>query len=229
MNREKKYRNEWKYVCCEADITGIGQRLDGIMAHDSHGDNGKYVIHSLYFDDYADNCARDTEAGVSKRYKYRIRYYNNNPEFIQLERKEKLDGRCYKKSCKLTPSDYSCILNKDYEQLLFYTDKPVLREFGVSAMRRLFEPKVIIDYERTAYVEPITNVRITLDRNISASREVNSFLDGDYLRVPVLPEGQHVLEVKFDYILPSSIRSVITRKELIQTSFSKYYLGRKII
>ena len=41
--------------------------------------------------------------------------------------------------------------------------------------------------------------------------------------------GLNVLEVKFDDILPSYIRNIIESFGFKQTSFSKYYYGRKIL
>lgn len=96
-------------------------------------------------------------------------------------------------------------------------------------LTRDYRPKVIVDYERIAYVEEITNVRITFDMKISASYELDKFLDGDYLNFYVLPSGINVLEVKFDDILPSYIRNIVESFNFKQTSFSKYYYGRKII
>ena len=90
-------------------------------------------------------------------------------------------------------------------------------------------PKVIIDYERIAYVEEITNVRITFDMKISASYELEKFLDGDYQSFYLLPSGLNVLEFKFDEILPSHIRNIVESYSFKQSSFSKYYYGRKII
>ena len=94
-------------------------------------------------------------------------------------------------------------------------------------MTRMFAPKAIVDYERTAYVEPIANVRITLDRNISVSADTAHFQDGEYRKFPLLPEGQHVLEAKFDYVLPQYLKKLIPDcSGLVQTAFSKYYMGR---
>lgn len=92
-----------------------------------------------------------------------------------------------------------------------------------------YKPKVIIDYERIAYVEEITNVRITFDMKISASYELENFLDGDYQNFYILPSGLNVLEVKFDDILPSHIRNIVESYSFKQGSFSKYYYGRKIL
>ena len=92
-----------------------------------------------------------------------------------------------------------------------------------------YKPNIIIDYERIAYVEPITNVRITFDMKISASYELDNFISGDYLNYYVMPSGMNLLEVKFDDILPSYIRRIVESFGFKQTSFSKYLYGRKII
>ena len=92
-----------------------------------------------------------------------------------------------------------------------------------------YKPVVIIDYERIAFVEEITNVRITFDMKISASYELENFLTQDYQNFYILPSGLNVLEVKFDEILPSYIRNIVESYSFTQGSFSKYYYGRKII
>jgi hypothetical protein len=205
----------------------IEGRLSAIFEKDvNSGDDGKYQIHSLYFDDVKDSCAKENDAGISRRFKYRIRYYGENPDFMKLERKEKWDGRCHKEACMLTISEYEEILAGKAQDLFWETDKKLLKEFCVHVMTRGFIPKAIIDYERIAYVEEITNIRITLDTNISVSDDVEHFLDGDYLKYPLQDKDQHVLEVKFDYILPGYVKSIVTKNNLVQSSFSKYYLGR---
>lgn len=198
------------------------------MDPDTHsGPDGKYEVHSLYFDDYQDTCAADNDAGVSERTKYRIRYYGDRPSHLHLERKEKLHGRCRKESCSLTLDQYRMLVNGDADELLWDTENALLRQFCTLCMTKRFAPRIVIDYERTAYVEEVSNIRITLDENISASWDWRQFLTGDYLRYPIQERGQHVLEVKFDEILPAHIPPIINGRELIQTSFSKYYLGRK--
>ena len=92
-----------------------------------------------------------------------------------------------------------------------------------------YEPKMIIDYERIAYVEEITNVRVTFDMKISCSYDIDHFLDGDYIKYYYQESGYNVLEVKFDDILPSYIRNIIESFNFRQQTFSKYYYGRKIL
>ncbi|MBR0351194.1 MAG: polyphosphate polymerase domain-containing protein [Clostridia bacterium] len=191
--------------------------------------DGRYLIHSLYFDDYKDTSIYTTNSGLSERFKWRIRYYGEDLNYIKLEKKEKLEGRCHKKSCNITLDEYNQIVTGDVADLLFCTEKKLIKELAVDMLIHNYKPKVIIDYERVAYVEEITNVRITFDMKISASYELENFLNGDYQSFYILPSGLNVLEVKFDSILPSHIRNIVESYSFNQGSFSKYYYGRKIL
>ena len=226
----KQYRNEWKYTLDEADIAVILPRLEAAMEKDGHGDeDGRYAVHSVYFDDYTDRCARENEAGISERFKYRIRYYGNDLQTLRLERKEKTQGRCHKETARITAGQYEKLMHADAGDLFFETEDPLVRRFCAHIMTAHFTPKVIIDYERTAFIEPLTNVRITIDKNISASYDFEHFLDGDFMRFPLQKADVHVLEVKFDEILPGYLKNIVTKREFIHSAFSKYYLGRRIL
>ena len=226
----KQYRNEWKYICKESDLARLNERISGVLELDCNsGVDGRYEIHSVYFDDFKNTCMMDNNAGINERYKYRIRYYGRNVDILRLERKEKLNNKCHKQSCKILPDTFTKLLNNEAQEVYWETDNAVLKKFCVDMMTRQFTPKVIIHYERTAYVEPAANIRITLDRNIMASGEIESFLQGDYIRHPVQEKNEHILEVKFDYILPAYIKNIVTDSSLVQTAFSKYYLGRQTL
>ena len=89
------------------------------------------------------------------------------------------------------------------------------------------KPKVIVEYDRIPYVERLGNVRVTLDQNISSSGDLDGFFREHIRKRPILPAGQHILEVKYDEFLPDAIRCNLQLQNLRQTSFSKYYLCRK--
>lgn len=226
----KQYRNEWKYICTEADLAKLNERISQVLELDCNSDfDGKYEIHSLYFDDFKNTCMMDNNAGVNKRYKYRIRYYGNNINTLRLERKEKNNDRCCKQSCEISQEIFTKLLNNEGQEVYWETNNAVLKKFCVDMMTRHFAPKVIINYERTAYVEPITNIRITLDRYITATCEIESFLQGSGVGYPVCEKDEHILEIKFDAILPAYIKNIVTGSSLVQTAFSKYYLGRQTL
>lgn len=192
-------------------------------------ENERYIVHSLYFDDYKDRAVYTVDSGLSKRFKWRIRYYDDNLNHIVLERKEKINSRCHKKSCKLTVEEYNKIISGNITDILYDTDKALIKELARDMLLYNYKPKVITNYERIAYVEEITNVRVTFDMKISSSEDIEHFLDGTYTKYYINPTGINVLEVKFDYILPSYIRKLIESYGFKQTSFSKYFQARKII
>lgn len=205
----------------------IAEKISGILEKDAHcGSDGKYEVHSLYFDRLDNLCVMDNNAGLSERRKWRIRYYGDDLSTLKLERKEKKNGKCCKQSCPLSIDIFREILDQKADEVFWKTDEILLKKFCTDVMTGLFEPKIIIDYERTAYVEPIANIRITLDANISAAYAIEDFLEGGYIRYPVQEKEKHILEVKFNYILPGYIKNITNDSSLHQTSFSKYYLGR---
>lgn len=195
------------------------------MHRDIHQTGDCYEIRSLYFDDYYDRCMDENAAGIDNREKYRIRTYGNDWKTIHLEIKEKHHEMTKKVLCDLTEQECAQIISGSLP-LTIESRKP-LNQLQIQMRCAQMRPSVIISYERTAFVCPAGNVRITFDRNIMASRCCNEFF---YERisemVPVLPTGVHVLEVKYDEFLPDYIARQLEIGTLQRTSFSKYYLGR---
>ena len=212
------------------NLSLLKSRISEVLELDPHTPSkGTYFIHSLYFDDYKDTSVYMTDSGLSERYKWRIRYYDDDLSYMVLERKEKIEGRCYKESCRISLDEYEKIVTGEITDIVYDTSKKLIKELAKDMMIYHYVPKVIVDYERMAYVEEITNVRVTFDTKISASYELEHFLDRDYTKYYIQPGGQNLLEVKFDDILPSYIRNIVESYGFLQTSFSKYYYGRKII
>ena len=49
----KRYRSEWKYSLTNQELSLLKSRLSEVMEIDPHTPpGGRYLIHSLYFDDY---------------------------------------------------------------------------------------------------------------------------------------------------------------------------------
>lgn len=218
-------RKEWKYVLPLDDSEKINFNLKSIVNKDSHtNEEAEYLIRSLYFDDNKNTAAKDVEAGVNERYKFRIRYYNCDASRITLEKKSKADDTCYKESCLINKEEYNDILNNNIEKYL-YDERNLLKELAIKMIKNRLEPKVIIEYKRKAYVEEVSNTRITIDSNVCTSNEIECFLDGDYIRYPIQTNYENILEIKFGDILPKYIKRLCNISGLNRTSFSKYYLG----
>ena len=224
---ELKYRHELKYVCTAAELALIQSRIHHLIPLDSHvGDTGMYNIRSLYFDDYYNRCYYENENGTDPREKFRIRIYNGSTDKISLELKKKERGKTLKLSCPLTEEQCRTLMKG--ELLPDRPDyHPVLQKLLLLMKTTMMKPKVIVDYDRVPYVYKLGNVRITLDKNISSCNKLETFLDKEIGKRPIMPAGQHVLEVKFDEFLPDYIYSALQLKNLRQTAFSKFYLCRK--
>ena len=87
-----RYRHEWKHFINYADLLSIRARLRAVAVPDPHAENGIYRIRSLYFDNLGDKALREKIDGVNMREKFRIRYYNGDTSFINLEKKSKRNG-----------------------------------------------------------------------------------------------------------------------------------------
>ena len=167
----------------------------------------------------------ENESGIDQRQKFRIRTYAPALNTYHLEIKERSRGFTKKRSCALQREEVFPLM----EAALPITPDQRAPLNSLKLRQRMdgMAPKVLIVYDRTAFVEPTGNVRITFDRNIRASRAWDSLLDPETTGcVPVLPMGTHLLEVKYDELLPDHIKNLLELKTLSQTSFSKYYLGR---
>lgn len=226
MEREE-YRHELKFFCSEAELHLIENRIRHVCMQDAHVDEtGIYRIKSLYFDTPEDSCLMENLSGVDNRHKYRIRIYNDSLDVIKLERKSSLRGLKKKDACRITKSQCEQIIhNREVTEV--GDDQAVLREFLLEQKLTWLAPKVVVEYRRTPYVYPIGNVRITFDRDITSS-DGRDFLKTEQPRRCIMPFDRHILEVKYDDILPSAILELVNGSlDLQRTSFSKYALCRE--
>jgi hypothetical protein len=222
------FRFEKKYILNNLHVEQLKHRLSPLMKLDPILSGREfYSIRSLYFDDYNDTCLKQVINGISERYKYRIRFYNGNTEYIVLEKKYKINNMTKKISCEITKEIVDNILkgnfsiNKDNDKLL--------NEFYLMIKTRGFRPVVIIDYDRIPYVYDAGCVRITLDYNLSCSYDFDKLFSDKITRIPLMEEGNTILEVKYNDFIPDYIRFSLQLDGLYRTSYSKYGNGRLAI
>lgn len=221
-----KYRNELKYICSESDLQIIQSRIIPICAYDRHASSsGTYQIRSVYFDDPQNRCYYENENGTDPREKFRIRIYNASDSKITLECKRKERSMTHKESCPLTKAQCMAILEGRLSDC--HSSDPLLNRFLALCVQTKMQPKVIVAYDRTPFVYGPGNVRITFDRNIGSTTAIGQFFDPHIALRPILPTGNHILEVKYDEFLPTFLYSIMSLGNLKQTAFSKYYLCRK--
>lgn len=220
-----KLRHEYKIFLNYSDYLTVRSRLRAVIPHDNHVDEtGEYKIRSLYFDNAYNKALWEKICGVSLREKFRIRCYNDNYDYIKLEKKSKIYGMCNKVSDTVTKEEVRRIIDGDIEWML-HSDRQLVSELYVKMKTEQLRPKTIVDYDREPFVYTAGNVRITLDRNIRTGVNSIDMLDPN---VPtVLAEGKTIiLEVKYDNYKPTLISDIVMVQDRLISSFSKYVACR---
>ncbi|WP_303837028.1 polyphosphate polymerase domain-containing protein [Ruminococcus flavefaciens] len=212
-------RHEIKHEINYSDMITIRHRLSAVAYHDLHAIDGKYFIRSLYFDNLADKALMEKVNGLSRREKFRIRYYNSDTSVIHLEKKSKIDHLGNKQSAPLTAQQAQSIVDGDTEWMLD-SEHQLIRELYSKMKSQGIAPKTIVDYTREPFIYPAGNVRVTLDYNLRSGMRCTDFLDPDCVTVPV--SDSIILEVKWDGFLPDIIRDAVALADRREGAFSKY-------
>lgn len=214
------YRHEWKHEINVSDLITIRQRLRAVAKPDPHAVGGTYFIRSLYFDNPADKALREKLDGVNRREKFRIRYYNNDPSLIHLEKKSKWNGLGSKHSADLTAEEAQAIVDGRLDWMMD-SARPLVQELYCKMQSQGLRPKTIVDYTREPFVFAPGNVRVTLDYDLRTGLGCTEFLSPACVTVPA-GNAPIILEVKWDEFLPSIIRDAVQLDSRRSSAYSKY-------
>lgn len=220
MEKQLDYRHEWKHEITYLDLLAIRQRLRAVMTPDPHAVDGRYLIRSLYFDNMADKALHEKQDGVSRREKFRIRYYNGDTSFIQLEKKSKISGLGNKQSAHLTAEEAQAIADGHTDWMADHSS-PLVQELHVKMQTQGLRPKTIVDYTREPFIYAPGNVRVTFDYDIRTGLSSTDFLNPDCITIPA-GNTPIILEVKWDAFLPDVIRDAVQMPNVRTGAFSKY-------
>lgn len=228
MNRKEEFRHELKYQIGYAQYIELRNRLRTIMQSDIHtGADGRYLIRSIYFDNYMDKALREKTYGVPRREKFRIRYYNDDFSYLTLEKKIKDNDLCMKVDARLTERECRELLEGRTEWMREHS-APLVQELYAKMNYQMLRPRVLVSYIREPYIYRAGNVRITFDSHIRTTLYHRDFLEEQVVDIDTAGEPQDmILEVKFDAFLPEIIRRLIQTNTLRQTAFSKYAACRQ--
>ena len=226
--KEYKYRHELKFKISNSAAEVLKQKLSLILGKDKNAyyEDGSYLIKSLYFDDRDSSSYYEKMDGVVYRKKYRIRMYNDVDTFIRLEKKMKHNNFTAKEQMLISKDIYSKILNGKIDEI----ENPdgLLLEFITNYKNKGLVPSVIVEYHRTAFTYPISDVRITFDSNIQSSLYNYDLFNTSYPRYIVDEPGKQVLEVKFNEILPLHIANILNDIPACREAVSKFAICRSI-
>lgn len=217
-------RHEYKLAINQCDRLVLRQGLKAVAKPDEHaGENGCYKIRSLYFDSFDDKALREKLYGVDNREKFRLRYYNDDPSTVLLEKKSKTRGLCLKRQSRLTKKEAQNLIDGDYAFLL--SGEELQKELYCKLTTEQLRPRAIVDYLREPYVYAPGNVRLTIDSEIRTGLFSRSFFDAE---LPTVQAGDtpYLLEVKFDEFIPDVLLNVLQIGSRRASAFSKYAASR---
>lgn len=214
-------RHELKYIISEPDAILLKKILSRILSFDPHYKNGTYTVSSLYFDDLSFAAYNDKLNGDSDREKFRIRLYNGDESYIILEKK------CKKKDFV---NKYSFLMNKNtalaaIEGKRTESENELAKEFYAKTVSQGLRPAVTVRYERTAFVFPLGETRITIDRNIRFSLSAASLFSNSEPFYPLPLEESDILEVKYNEDFPSFLVPVLSSVSAERIAYSKYAMA----
>lgn len=203
-------RNEIKYLLTYEDYVILSKRMAAILTMDKHTVSPEgYRITSLYMDDMYDTSYQEKLSGDTNRKKYRIRAYNYSPSVISLECKEKKQSKINKTSTRIDKDIFDRVLVNDFDPFFEKGDELSKTVFALNREKEL-KPSVVVDYVREAYLHPLSNTRITFDKELACGITTNDFFSPDYKSAYIFGKNEVILEVKFDEYLPEMIRRMLS-------------------
>ena len=220
------FRHEIKLLLTYPDYLALRPKLKALLPLDPNtGESGEYFIRSLYFDDASRTSYFEKLAGVADRKKYRLRIYDCSDSVIKLECKEKRGDQIRKRSASVSRECADAMTRGDFS-LLRGIDNPLCREVLSLASGKGLAPSVVVDYDREAYLHPVSNVRLTFDTALHAGMESSDIFDSKLMSVPVFPTGDIIFEVKYDDVLPAFLQGIIAGAHGHKLALSKFTLCR---
>ena len=209
-------RYELKYYLSEEQLTYFLKQINRFMKVDKYGLTS---IATLYFDTPDFRLINKSIEKPKYKEKLRLRSYGlakkDGPAFLEIKRK--CDGIVYKRRILLSELEaYDLIKSKDNKD-----DEQIARELEAFVENyHDLEAKYLIIYDRLAYYQDNSDLRITIDQNPryrTKDLNLHTSMEG----TPLLKEGGAILEIKVQHSVPLWLVKILSEGKIYQTSFSK--------
>lgn len=216
-------RHEEKYILDYRQYLMLKHRAMQVLSPDEHGEQGSYVITSLYFDDPHNSALYEKLDGLPEHSKFRLRTYDCAEDYIKLERKDKHGILTRKIAARIRREQIDALAGCDTDLDAF---SGTAYELAAQIQSGALRPVIAVRYRRDAFYHPGSDLRLTFDTQLEAIRpEADALFDSDIRGVPVLP-GSVIMEIKYGSHIPGFARK-LTSANCRQLSVSKYALCRE--
>lgn len=214
-------RYEMKYLLTKEQYDFMKIEIMKRLSEDKFGEN---TIQSLYYDTPSYQIIRASLEKTIYKEKLRLRCYNLNTtnSDIYLEMKRKYNGIVYKRRIALKENEIDNLFVKNDD------DSQIKRElkYFIDFYDDL-KPKILIIYDREAYYDINSSLRVTFDKNIRYRKKQLNFhtsLDGE----KIFDNDLYLMEIKISTSIPLWLCNLLDKAHIYKTSFSKYgYIFKK--
>lgn len=215
-------RYELKYVLTKEQVEMFKAQILKHMKLDKYG---LTTISSIYYDTPTYTLINRSIEKPAYKEKIRLRSYGlakeDSPVFLEIKRKnEKI---VYKRRIVTTEKRVAKFFLEDEE----FDKKQISRELvAFKEKYQILEPKYLIIYDRMAYYQDDSDVRVTLDMNPRYRIDhlnLHTSLEGTSL----LNEGEAILEIKVQHSIPLWLTEILTKEKIYLSSFSKVGTAHK--
>lgn len=209
-------RVEMKYVLNKAQLDYLKIAILSYMQIDQYG---KTTIASLYYDTPDYRLIRNSIEKPQYKEKIRLRSYGlaHSDTKVFLEIKRKVCGLVYKRRISLEEKDVENYLKCQNS----ISDKQIAKEIcSFSSFYQNLVPAFLIIYDRVAYFDPNSDLRLTIDENPRYRvNELNlhTSMEGE----PLLENEGAILEIKVQGAMPLWLSELLSKGKIYQSSFSK--------
>jgi hypothetical protein len=223
----ERIRYELKYPVAFEQAAAFLRDLAPHLVPDAHGDDGRYVVYSVYFDTRTLTCYHEKLDGFAGRVKFRLRTYpgDGRPQWF-LESKERVRHYIAKHRLPLSVEQADRLLATHLSpgtlDGIVPPGHPLALKLAPLLRHGVLYPTVGVYYRRNAYVfHGARDVRVTLDHNLLAlpGRTPTDRLPGV---LPIHPRDRLLIEVKGNGWMPVEVMDAVCREGLVARAFSKY-------
>ena len=214
-------RYELKYALTYNQYLAVLPEIKKRLTSDKFG---LITIQSLYYDTENYRLIRESIERPAFKEKLRLRCYNlnENDDDIYVEMKRKYDGVVYKRRIACKEKEVEDVLNGKAATTQIGRELEYFSKYYGN-----LKPSMLIIYDREAYYDENSDLRVTFDRNVRYRKTDLNFhtsLCGENL----LPEDVVLMELKTGSALPLLICEVLNKEKIVKTSFSKYGAAYRI-
>ncbi len=217
--KEKTYRHEIKYETNYDKARYIKAEFEKVLARDENvGDDGSYIVKSLYFETPYSNDYTDKELGVQFRQKMRLRTYSGS-DIYKMEIKSKTGDMATKYAVTLTQQQAEKVAKGDYSPFRDIATAESLYIYH-QLVTKVYRPLMVVSYKRYPFVHTAGNLRLTFDESLRYS--INPMELFQPSNPPGMVTDKTIIEVKYDDFVPVWVTDLLHKTGVNAGENSKY-------